>query len=86
MYCSVYSSRDVSRSAVLVAISVVQASSMSVVQFTYMLDDVGKHYRVLSEMLVVGGGKNSSITGLDRLRGFQEVKAPRFRDNGTGWW
>ena len=19
-------------------------------------------------------------------RGFQEVKAPRFRDNGTGWW
>ena len=23
---------------------------------------------------------------LDRPRGFQEVKAPRFRDNGTGWW
>jgi len=21
-----------------------------------------------------------------RPRGFQEVKAPRFRDNGTGWW
>jgi hypothetical protein len=42
-YCTVYSSRDVSRSAVLVAISVVQASSMSVVQLTYMLDDVGKH-------------------------------------------
>jgi len=19
-------------------------------------------------------------------RGFQEVKAPRFHDNGTGWW
>ena len=19
-------------------------------------------------------------------RGFQEVKVPRFRDNGTGWW
>jgi hypothetical protein len=23
----------------------------------------------------------NSITGLDRLRGFQEVKAPRFQDN-----
>jgi len=29
--------------------------------------------------------KSSPITGLDRPRGFQEVKAPRFRDNGTGW-
>ena len=26
------------------------------------------------------------ITALDRPRGFQVVKAPRFRDNGTGWW
>jgi len=24
--------------------------------------------------------------GLDWPRGFQEVKVPRFRDNGTGWW
>jgi len=22
----------------------------------------------------------------DRPRWFQEVKVPRFRDNGTGWW
>ena len=29
---------------------------------------------------------SSPITGLDRLRGFQEVKVPRFRNNGTGWW
>jgi len=29
---------------------------------------------------------SSPITGLDRPRGFQEVKVPRFRDNGTGWW
>jgi len=28
---------------------------------------------------------NSTI-GLDRPRGFQEVKVPRFRDNDTGWW
>jgi len=27
----------------------------------------------------------SPITDLDRPRGFQEVKVPRFRDNGTGW-
>ena len=30
--------------------------------------------------------KSSPITGLDRPRGFQEVKVPRFRDNGTRWW
>jgi len=23
---------------------------------------------------------------LDRPRGFQEIKVPRFHDNGTGWW
>jgi len=28
----------------------------------------------------------SPITSLDRPKGFQEVKAPTFRDNGTGWW
>jgi len=30
--------------------------------------------------------KNSPISGLDRPRGFQEVKVPRFHDNGTEWW
>ena len=30
--------------------------------------------------------KITPVTGLDRPRGFQEVKVPRFRDNGTGWW
>ena len=30
--------------------------------------------------------KISPITGLDRPRGFYEVKVPRFLDNGTGWW
>jgi len=28
---------------------------------------------------------SSPVTDLDRPRGFQEVKVPRFRDNGTGW-
>ena len=31
-------------------------------------------------------GKSSPITGLECPTGFQKVKAPRFRDNGTGWW
>jgi hypothetical protein len=31
-------------------------------------------------------GKAVPITGLDRPRVFQEVKVPRFRDNGAGWW
>jgi hypothetical protein len=30
--------------------------------------------------------KKLSITGLEWPRGFQEVKVPRFHDNGTGWW
>ena len=28
--------------------------------------------------------KSSPITGLEWPRGFQEVKVPRFHDNGTG--
>jgi len=30
--------------------------------------------------------QSSPVTGLEWPRGFQEVKVPRFRDNGTGWW
>jgi hypothetical protein len=26
------------------------------------------------------------VSGLEWPRGFQEVKVPRFHDNGTGWW
>jgi len=29
--------------------------------------------------------KSSPVTGPEWPRGFQEVKVPRFRDNGTGW-
>jgi hypothetical protein len=29
---------------------------------------------------------NSPVTGLEWPREFQEVKVPRFHDNGTGWW
>ena len=36
-------------------------------------------------LLYVGKRYISPVTGLERPRGFQEVKVPRFRD-GTGWW
>jgi hypothetical protein len=29
---------------------------------------------------------SSPVTGLEWPRGFQEVKVPKFLDNGTGWW
>ena len=29
---------------------------------------------------------SSPVTGLEWPRGFQEVKVPRFHDNGTGRW
>jgi hypothetical protein len=28
----------------------------------------------------------NAVAGLEWPRGFQEVKVPRFHDNGTGWW
>jgi len=30
--------------------------------------------------------KSSPVTGLEWSRGFQEVKVPRFHENGTGRW
>ena len=30
--------------------------------------------------------KTSPVTDPEGPGGFQEVKVPRFRDNGTGWW
>jgi len=35
---------------------------------------------------VLDTGKSSTVTGLVWPRAFQEVKVPRFHDNGTGWW
>jgi len=34
----------------------------------------------------VSKGKSIPVTGLEWPRGFQEVKVPRYHDNGTGWW
>jgi hypothetical protein len=38
---------------------------------------------LLGTLLIV---KSSPITGPEGPKGFQEVKFPRFRDSGTGWW
>ena len=38
------------------------------------------------DLIIIRLMQCNPITGLDRPRGFQEVKVPRFRDNGTGWW
>ena len=32
----------------------------------------------------IASSKRSLVTGLEWPRGFQEVKVPRFHDNGTG--
>jgi hypothetical protein len=35
---------------------------------------------------IVKGKSVSTVTGLQWPSGFQEVKFPRFHENGTGWW
>jgi len=35
---------------------------------------------------VKGKGKAVPLQAWSGRRGFQEVKVPRFYDNGTGWW
>jgi hypothetical protein len=39
-----------------------------------------------SDILANNIYKNSPVAGPEEPKGFQEVKVPRFRDNGTGWW
>jgi hypothetical protein len=42
---------------------------------------------MMTPFFKIGKGKAvSAVTGLEWPRGFQEVKVPRFHDNGTGWW
>jgi hypothetical protein len=43
------------------------------------------------KMATIGGrnmweSKKQSVTDMEWPRGLQEVKVPRFHDNGTGWW
>jgi hypothetical protein len=49
-----------------------------------MLDNL-YNYK-LNRMVFNETGKSSPVTGLEWSRGLQEVKVPRFHDNGAGWW
>jgi hypothetical protein len=39
-----------------------------------------------NEVISNNRGKSSPFTSLEWPGGFQEIKVPRFHDNGTGWW
>jgi len=53
---------------------------------TVMHGPINIKYRIVSTVLVVWGKvKSSPVTSPEGPRRFQEVKVPRFRDNGTGW-
>jgi hypothetical protein len=45
----------------------------------------GKVDQLLPLICTGKGTAVSTVTGLEWPRGFQEVKVPRFHDNGTGW-
>jgi hypothetical protein len=42
--------------------------------------------KLSSRLLPENMNKAIPFRGLEWPRGFQEVKVPRFHDNGTGWW
>jgi len=42
--------------------------------------------RELFRVFVNFADGHGPVTGLEWPRGFQEVKVPRYHDNGTGWW
>jgi hypothetical protein len=45
-------------------------------------EDVSSYRMTLRKRIKQSG----PVTGLEWPREFQEVKVPRFHDNGTGWW
>jgi len=48
---------------------------------------IGRTFHAMtSPYFSTGKKKSSPVTGLEWPKGFQEVKVPRFHDNGTEWW
>jgi len=43
-------------------------------------------YRTAAALYYAGCERAIALLFMDRPTGFQEVKVPRFHDNGTGWW
>ena len=52
--------------------------------FGEKLDTISSEWYICSDIPNFEVKQSSPITGLDRPRGFPEVKVPRFRNNGTG--
>jgi hypothetical protein len=50
------------------------------------LSSLQKHETGRTQPIKCGKWQSSPVTDLEWPRGFQEVKVPRFHDNGTGWW
>jgi len=45
--------------------------------------DISKAMMMMMMIIII---ISTPVTSPEGPRGFQEVKVPRFRDNGTGWW
>jgi hypothetical protein len=45
-----------------------------------------KRVKEIKAILFLYKRYSTPVTGLGWPRGFQELKVPRFLDNGTGWW
>ena len=62
-------------------------TSLSALRSGYIsLKLIKSHFSVCRPSAGHRASKSSPGTGLEWPRGFQEVKVPRFHDNGTGWW
>jgi len=59
---------------------------MAWVQRTWATRTLGQTHRGWSGHTKEVYANSVPLLGLEWPRGFQEVKVPRFYDNGTGWW
>ena len=68
-------------------ITAIRALAIPVLRYSFGIinwrtEEIKKIDRKTRKMLK---SKSSPVIGLEWPRGFQEVKVPRFHDNGTGW-
>ena len=53
---------------------------------THFVEDYSCLFSSLVSPIFLGKKVNQSRYRREVPRGFQEIKVPRLRDNGTGWW
>jgi hypothetical protein len=56
------------------------------VNIIFMIGTKGPNAKIKTFISKLITTYSSPVTGMEWPRGFQEVKVPRFHDNGTGWW